>query len=163
MVEQIGYDGEVDAPITLADLECRGDRQVSFPNADAAPQVEPAMLGIRVAGKRAGNFESLFRSRNRLEILERVARESVKIRETAQRLALSLGLLAEPALAVDQPPKIGWPTGTSMRTQPASLQTGQRQVGVAVAEPLLPAGPTGIEREVRTSPIRFIGFSAAPR
>src|SRR3712207_8658057 len=60
-------------------------------------------------------------------------------------------------------PKLGCPTGTSIRTQPASLQTGQRHVGVAVAEPLLPAGPTGMEREVRTSPMRFIGFPAAPR
>jgi hypothetical protein len=30
---------------------------------------------------------------------------------------------------------------------------------VAVAEPLLPAGPTGMERDVRTSPMRFIGCS----
>src|SRR5215218_2819271 len=59
-------------------------------------------------------------------------------------------------------PKLGCPTGTSIRTQPASLQTGQRHVGVAAAEPLLPAGPTGMEREVRTSPMRFIGFSTAP-
>jgi hypothetical protein len=32
-----------------------------------------------------------------------------------------------------------------------------------VAEPLLPAGPTGIDREVRTSPKRFIGCSSFPR
>src|SRR5688500_19397317 len=45
-----------------------------------------------------------------------------------------------------------------MRTQPASLQTGQRQEGSIFPEPLLSAGPTGMEREERTSPMRFMAF-----
>src|SRR5215212_122727 len=107
VVEEIGYDGEVDAAIAVADLQCRCDRQMSFSHADAAPQIKPAVLRIRVTSKRTGNVEGFFRSWNRLEVLERMTRETVEIRESAQCLALPLSLLREPALAVDEAPKIG--------------------------------------------------------
>ena len=121
------------------------------------------MLGVRVTGERAGDVESLLSPGNVLEVLERMAREPVEIRKAAQRFTLSLRLLREPALAVDEPAEIGVANG-DLHAHPARvLADGKRQVGVAVAEPLLPAGPTGMEREVRTSPMRFIGFPAALR
>src|SRR5215203_510042 len=65
------------------------------------------MLWVRVASERAGDVVGLFRSRDRLEVLERMARESIEVREFAQLLALPLCLLREPALAMDQPAEIG--------------------------------------------------------
>src|ERR687894_143364 len=50
-----------------------------------------------------------------------------------------------------------------MRTQPASLQTGQRQEGCSrFAAPLLLGGPVGMRTVVRTSPIRFMGTLYLP-
>src|SRR5215210_6293129 len=78
------------------------------------------MLGVRVAGERAGDVEGLFRSRNRLEILERMARESIEVREFAQLLALPLRLLGEPAFTVDQPAEIGMSNG-DLHAHPARV------------------------------------------
>jgi hypothetical protein len=48
VIEQIGHDGEEDAPRALPDLQRRRDREVRLADADAAAQVEPA---LRIAGE----------------------------------------------------------------------------------------------------------------
>src|SRR5215210_6315121 len=80
------------------------------------------MLGVRVAGERAGDVEGLFRSGNRLEVLERMAREPVEIREAAQRFALPLRLLGEPAFTMDEPAEIGVSNG-DLHAHPARVLT----------------------------------------
>src|SRR5215212_2333059 len=75
---------------------------MGLPDADAATQIEPSMLGIRVAGKFAGDVEGFFCSRNLFKILEGMASEPVQIREAAQCFALPLGLLRKSTFTVDE-------------------------------------------------------------
>src|SRR4051794_34957527 len=120
VVKEIGHDREVDAPVALPDLQRRGDREVGLANTDATAQVEPAMLGVRVTGERAGDVEGLFRSRNQFEVLKCMAREPVEVREAAKLVVPTVCLLGRLTFAFEQPAEIGVSNG-NLHAHPACI------------------------------------------